>query len=172
LPGFGVRLAAGGSKSWIVRYRVGGGRGSTERQMTLGKIGILKATDAREMARGVLSAARKGSDPLAEKRERRDAPTVDSLFDRYFEEHAPLKRARSVEEDRRNFNNHISPRLGRRKVADIEMDDFARLHRQMHYKPFAANRVLALLSKAFNLAEKWRMRPLNSNPTRHIAKYP
>jgi integrase len=35
----------------------------------------------------------------------------------------------------------------------------------------AANRVLALLSKMMNLAEKWGLRPDGSNPCRHVDKY-
>jgi integrase len=39
-------------------------------------------------------------------------------------------------------------------------------------RPGAANHVLGLLSKMFNLAEKWGLRPDGSNPCRHIEKYP
>ena len=42
----------------------------------------------------------------------------------------------------------------------------------MRATPGAANRTLALLSKMFNLAEKWGLRPDGSNPCRHIEKYP
>jgi integrase len=35
----------------------------------------------------------------------------------------------------------------------------------------AANRVLALLSKMMNLAEKWGLRPDGSNPRRHVEKF-
>ena len=38
--------------------------------------------------------------------------------------------------------------------------------------PGAANHVIGLLSKMFNLAEKWGKRPDGSNPCRHIEKYP
>ena len=36
----------------------------------------------------------------------------------------------------------------------------------------SANRTVALLSKMFNLAEKWGLRPDGSNPCRHVEKYP
>jgi integrase len=41
----------------------------------------------------------------------------------------------------------------------------------MRKKPGAANRVLALLSKMFNLAERWGLRPDGSNPCRHVERY-
>jgi integrase len=44
-------------------------------------------------------------------------------------------------------------------------------HRGLAAKPYAANRALALLSKAFNLAELWGWREDGSNPCRHIRKY-
>jgi integrase len=37
--------------------------------------------------------------------------------------------------------------------------------------PGVANRCLALLSKMFNLAERWGVRPDNTNPVRHVGKY-
>lgn len=37
--------------------------------------------------------------------------------------------------------------------------------------PTTANRVLALLSKIFNLAEVWRMHPDASNPCRHVKRF-
>ena len=45
------------------------------------------------------------------------------------------------------------------------------LHHAMRETPGAANRTLALLSKMFNLAEKWGLRPDGSNPCRHVEKY-
>lgn len=41
----------------------------------------------------------------------------------------------------------------------------------MRTTPGAANRTLALLSKMFNLAEKWGLRPDGSNPCRHVERY-
>jgi integrase len=98
---------------------------------------------------------------------------VAELCDRYLDEHArPHKKPSSVEEDRRNIEKHVKPMLGSRKVASVTVADVQRLHRGMRDRPIAANRTLALLSKMFNLAEKWRLRPEHSNPCRHVEKYP
>ena len=45
-------------------------------------------------------------------------------------------------------------------------------HHDLHTKPGAANRCLALLSKMFSLAERWGLRPDGSNPVRHVDRYP
>ena len=47
-----------------------------------------------------------------------------------------------------------------------------RLHNHLAATPYEANRVLALLSKMFNLAEAWEMRPDGSSPCRHVKKFP
>ena len=65
----------------------------------------------------------------------------------------------------------VLPAMGARKVAEIEFDDISRLHRKITEsgKPYRANRVVALLSKAFNLAStKWKMRP--DNPCKGIVR--
>ena len=67
---------------------------------------------------------------------------------------------------------YILPRLGARKVFDVSRSDVDRLHASMHRTPTMANRVVALLSTLFELAERWNMRPPGPNPTRGIERYP
>jgi hypothetical protein len=56
-------------------------------------------------------------------------------------------------------------------VADVTKADIARLHHELHRIPYQANRNLEVISKMFNLAELWGLRPDGSNPRRHIKKY-
>lgn len=51
VPGFGVRVTATGSKSWIVERKVGG---KTVRQ-TLGRVGVMPLPDARVAAMSALA---------------------------------------------------------------------------------------------------------------------
>ncbi|WP_256868508.1 tyrosine-type recombinase/integrase [Candidatus Entotheonella palauensis] len=81
------------------------------------------------------------------------------------------KKPGSLRPDEYNLRCHVVPALGNKKVADITRADIAELHFAMHETPGAANRVLALLSKMFNLAEQWGYRPDHSNPVRHIERY-
>jgi integrase len=60
---------------------------------------------------------------------------------------------------------------GARKVADVTRHDVAKLHHAHFDTPYQANRVLAVLSKMLNLAERWGIRPDGSNPCRHIEKF-
>jgi integrase len=50
--------------------------------------------------------------------------------------------------------------------------DIARFHHGLRHIPYQANRNLEVISKMFNLAELWGLRPDGSNPRRHIKKYP
>jgi len=47
-----------------------------------------------------------------------------------------------------------------------------KLHHAYAHIPYQANRTLGVLSKMFNLAEVWGLRPDGTNPCRHIRKYP
>jgi integrase len=56
-------------------------------------------------------------------------------------------------------------------VTDIERKDIAALHHGLSHIPYQANRTLGVLSKTFNLAEVWGLRPDGSNPCLHVKKF-
>jgi integrase len=56
-------------------------------------------------------------------------------------------------------------------VVDVTRQDAGKLHHGLRDTPYQANRVLAVLSKMFNLAERWGLRPDGSNPCRHVEKF-
>jgi hypothetical protein len=66
LPGFGLRLRAGGSAVWVAQYRVG----AKQRRATLGKLATLDPEIARRAAKQVLAKADLGEDHQAERRKR------------------------------------------------------------------------------------------------------
>src|SRR5262249_61433534 len=67
LPRFGVRVRAGGSRTWIVQYAIGG----RERKLPLGRVTALDPAKARSLAKDVLARVRLGGDPPAVKPEAR-----------------------------------------------------------------------------------------------------
>jgi integrase len=77
-----------------------------------------------------------------------------------------------LREYKRSVDLFISPRLGTFKVGDVKRRDIAELHHDLREIPYQANRTLGVLSKLFNLAEVWGLRPDGSNPCRHVKKYP
>ena len=86
--GFGVRCIASGAKSYIVTYRAGYGRDGVARRMTLGKVGGIRLSDAREVALDIRAQVLKGGDPVEERRlarvaEKRPELTVSEALTRY-----------------------------------------------------------------------------------------
>jgi integrase len=173
IAGFGLRVQRGGTKTYVLKYRAGNGRGAPSRKLTIGKHGSPWAPEqARAEARRLLGLVAHGKDPAAAKAEAKAAPTVAELARRFLAEHAEAKRkASTTTEYRRLLDRIILPSLGKRKVADIKRADITRLHHANRAAPYQANRTLAALSKMMNLAERWGLRPDGTNPCRHIERY-
>ena len=161
LAGFGMRITAGGSRSFILNYRTKAGR---ERRITIGSHPDWRTTAARDEARRLKQTIDRGGDPLADIEGDRGAPTVASLADRFEREHLPRKRAGTAADYRLIVSKHIRPHFGlHTKVADVSLDDVEKLHRKITARGHLhrANRTVAVLSKMFSLAIRWRMRPDN-----------
>ena len=118
----------------------------------------------------MLAEVSKGHDPAGEKQALRKAPTVRDLTQDYLERHArPNKRQASVADDERMIDRIILPKLGSIKVAAVGRADIEKLRIALQSTPYAANRLLALLSKMFNLAVAWDWRA--DNPAKGIPRF-
>lgn len=172
VPGFGLCVRKSGRKAYLLKYRVGTGRGAKVRKPTIGTHGSITVDQARGVARDWLAKARLGEDPSADRRAAEDTIFMSELFNRYLEEHARVhKKSRSADGDESMIVRHLQPALGVKRVADITRTDISLLHKSLSETPYLANRLLALLSKVFNLAEWWELRPDGSNPCRHVRKF-
>ena len=168
LRGFGLRLHPTGRKVYIVKCRIKG----QQRFITIGPHGPITADQARARAYEILSEAKNGRDPAKELDQARKAPTVKGLGERFLREHVAVRCKPSTQaEYKRSVELFINPKIGARKVTDIERRDIAELHQSLSHIPYQANRTLGVLSKMFNLAEVWGLRPDGSNPCLHVKKY-
>lgn len=168
IPGFGVRVSPKGRKTYTVQYRMGG----RTKRVSLGVHGAITPDEARDLARRILGEVSKGDDPSAQRRLERRAPNVSALCDRFLEEYVPARCKPSTQKEyKRCCEIFIKPKIGAMKVQDITRSDIAMLHHNLRDRPYQANRVLGVISKMFNLAEIWGLRPDGSNPTRHVQKY-
>jgi integrase len=165
LPGFGIRLTAGGARSFVFNYAVH----RRERRLTIGRFPTWSTTAAREEAKALKRQVNLGIDPLEEGRMRaakaeaeQSAPTVRDLFVRYADEHLPNKSKAAASNDRRMWELYILPTLGSIKVAELSHDDVDRLHAAISATlSITANRVVEVLRKALNLAKRWGWRQDN-----------
>ncbi len=168
VPGLGLRVTPTGRKSFVLSYRIG----TRKRQITLGLYGALTLQQARVTAFKQLAAVLEGKDPLALREQAARGRTVAEVSQRYLAEHAiPKKKASSVSNDRQMLRKHVLPKLGGLKVADVARSDIAKLHHSLRESPYAANRVVALLSKIFSFCEKWGLRTDGTNSCRHVEKF-
>jgi integrase len=169
IPGFGLRVLRSGKRSYLVQYRVG----RRSRRMSLGLHGILTPQKARSQAVNALAAVKNGEDPAAVRDDARNAPTMKDFGQRVIRDHAAHHcKPSTVVGYRYYLKAYINPRIGTLKVHDILRSDIAKFHHDFRDTPVQANRCLQFLSKAFNLAEVWGLRPDGTNPCRHVKKYP
>ena len=175
--GLGLRIHAGGAKSFFLNYRLNG----VERRYTIGRWPDWSVEAARDEAKAKRREIDAGHDPAAEKRQRREAATVQELIDRYKRDHLPKKTAgKQRAKDEERMLDLIGERLGKHtKVAEVHFGDVEDMHRSLTEVrgPVRANRILALASKMFSLSLKpmagenlpWRDAVMG-NPCRGIAR--
>ena len=170
--GFGVCLTRAGARSFVVRYRIDG----RERKLTIGAYPDWSVSAAREEAKRVKRAADLGGDPLGLRDERRSAPTIAVLVDRYLKEHASRKVDHAYRDQQSLMRRLVLPRLGKLRIDEVKHTDIDRLHQHISKTtPIQANRVAQVLRKMFNLAIRWEYRTdnpvtglvFNPEPPRH-----
>jgi integrase len=169
LHGFGLRVWPTGRKVYIATTRVKG----RLRKVTIGRHGSVTAEQARIKAHQIISEAKAGNDPVKVLDQARKSPTMKELGERFLQDHVAIRCKPSTQyEYKRAVELFINPKLGTRRVGDIERQDIAEFHHNLRDIPYQANRTLGVLSKMFNLAEVWGLRPDHSNPCLHVKKYP
>ena len=166
VAGFGARVTAAGARSFILNYRTRLGRA---RRFTIGTFPDWSTGAARDEARRLKTQIDRGGDPLGEIQAGRAAPTVADLCNRFIAEYLPRKRPSTQKSYRQQIAAEIRPALGRLKVSEVTFADVDGLHRKISKRaPYRANRVVALLSRMFAMAIKWRMR--SDNPCKGIER--
>ncbi len=168
VPGFGCRIFPSGRKGFVLSYRAAG----RSRLLTIGTYGVLTLDQARTVARSELAKVEtEGADPVAAREQERQGETMRDLCLAYMERHGNAKK--SGDEDQRRINAYVLPKWGSLKARAITRTDVETLHRTIGKRaPYEANRVLALLSKMFELARRWGFVPEgHSNPARDIDRF-
>jgi integrase len=180
LPGFGLRIAAGGSRTFFVMKRL---QGRLVRR-TVGKVAPFDLADgvlgpdelplaaAREKARKMLSDLSRGIDPVARKVELSPLVETPRTFGEvaaaYFAD--PARRGGGALKSRTELERKVRVDLAAwagRPIADLTRADVRAVINAKHAKsPVSANRLLALVRRIF----RWAVREdlILANPAMDI----
>jgi integrase len=118
--GLYLNVAAGGTKSWLLRVTVKGQ--SKRREIGLGGLDALSLADARVKAQELRSEAKAGRDPIA-KRDHSET-TFEQAARNLHKELAPtFRNEKHKAQWLSSLRNHAFPKIGKHSVADIQRQD-------------------------------------------------
>lgn len=136
LRGFGLRIEPSGIKTFVAKYRVGGGgRSAPQRIQTVGRFGTLTAEEARRKAKVILGSVAAGADPAGDLAARRREMTMAGLIDFYETHGCVVQRGQRIGEPMKpltkaytlaRLRHHVVPLLGSRRAKDVTSGDIER----------------------------------------------
>ena len=164
-------LALTVSRSKRSYYYIGRVAGKVSR-VKLGTFGEISLKAARSAVADVLSKSAKGESVPRERRVRRksDGLSLGAAWD-YYLEHWAKPRKRTWKGDVSQYNKHLAV-WENSSLSSIEVADVRKRHAEIGKKsPYAANRVLALLSKIIEVARK-HLEYTGENVARLVDRFP
>ena len=147
--GFGVRVTAGGAKSFIINYRIK----RDEYRYTIGSYPDWSALRAVREARNLRQRIDRGENPLEDRKRPPTTLTVSGLLDefveRYVEKEAKLRTAHPI---KRAFDQLVKPSIGTIGVYELRRSHVAQMLDEVADERglVMADKTLAWLRKAFN----------------------
>ena len=168
LAGFGVIAFPSGAKTYIVQYRQNG----QSRRYQVGKHGRLTPDEARSEAKKLLGLVETGFDPIAIKKNAREAPLLNEVAEDYLKLHVQAKRkSRTYDEYARIISQHILPSLGSMKMVDINRVDVACMHASVSQSaPVTANRAISIFSAIWSWASRRDIVSDTNNPAKGLER--
>jgi integrase len=170
LSGFGFYRTTAGTGTFFAEFRPAGG--GNKKRIKLGRVGTLKANEAREAARKAIANAALGRDLAKNRADERASVMVKTLVADYIaaKEMKPATRAFYTI----TLNTHIAPEIGITKAVALTRVDVQRAHSAISRKrdgkggKYSANRAVALLSAAYGWGGKNGYVPEGFNPAAGI----
>jgi integrase len=147
-PGFGLRIRASGSSTFIYQYK----HGAKHRRITIGAVSAVDLVDARDTAKDLYAAVRLGRDPAAERQSAHQAAaeTMEAAVAPYLAHAKRTLRPSSFEDVERHVARFAKPLHGL-QLDKITRRDVAVCVSAVRTKsgPVAGNRFRASLSGFF-----------------------
>jgi len=153
IQGFGLRVTAGGARTYIAEARVNG----KTRRVKLGRHGAITAEEARQEAKAKLGAMAKGSDPSAEKkREEALSVTLKTVAETYLANRRTRTGLPLKERTKADIRYHLKssfPTWRDKPVAKITREMIQRRYSDLAKRSTAqANQSMRVLSGIMNYA--------------------
>jgi integrase len=148
--GFGVRVTAGGARSFILNYRLR----AREHRFTIGAWPDWSALKAVREARGLRQRVDRGENPLDDRATPPELKTVSKVLDDFVARYVrnkekPLRSADHIESA---FNRLVKPRIGKLGVYEVRRSHVAEMMDRIEDEagPVMADRTRAYLRKALS----------------------
>lgn len=167
--GLGLKVTPTDRRVWVFQYRR---KGKPARRLTLGSYGVLTLDQARKTAADKRLELVRGEDPAARYALR--STTVEELYHDFLASHGPKRAKKTRKMYQQIFEAHLLPAFRDRPVEAITWADIHRLHVEMgKTTPVQANRMLAVVSKAWAYAQRLKIYPQHLlNPGRGHDRHP
>ena len=168
LPGFGIRLREGGSRSWVFQHKLG----AKQRRLSFGSVSAIGIADARERAAQLHAQVKLGQDPAGEKAvaKKQATETFRAVADEFLAEKRATLRERSFPDIERHLLKHAKA-LHELQLAKISRRDIAGVISSVakNSGEVTANRVRTSLTTFFG----WTIGAgrLEDNPVTHTNRY-
>ncbi|MET3997251.1 integrase [Bradyrhizobium sp. S3.9.2] len=149
LAGFGLYRTTTGTGTYFAEFRpVAGG---SKKRLKLGRVGVLKANEAREAARKAIANATLGTDLAKSRADERAGVTVAELMKLYIARTRDKRKASTADSYQGIADVNIIPHIGTHKAATVALSDVQRMHSKLGAArgEYAANRAVAVLKAAY-----------------------
>jgi integrase len=174
IPGFGIRMRAGGSRNWVFQYALG----DKQRRMSLGaatpeSFAKSDGLGIRERAAQLHAKVKLGQDPASDKDEgrKRASDTFEAIAKNYLAAKKRSTRPGTYRETERHIATHSKP-LNGLQASKVTRRDIATLIGAIRDSgsPVAANRVRSTLSDFFSWAMSEGIDGVDVNPVMGTSK--
>ena len=162
-PSLYLQIRPQGTRSWLFRYT----RNGENQWMGLGALADKPLSEARDEAAMLRVSVKRGADPMAEKKEKREArrpkrevPTFAECAEQYIESHrAGWKNDKHIAQWESTIRMYVNPVLGKKAVDQVTVEDVLKVLQPIWTeKPETASRLRGRMEKVLGWATAMKYR--------------
>lgn len=168
IKGFILECRASGGKTYAFRYRDAYGK---QAQTTISDYNAISNAEARKKAQNLWAETKLGSDPKAEKAERKAIPTYGELAVMHIKHNSTYQKR--PENTDRIIKCHLLPKWAKVRVTEMtpqEIGLWLAAKRKDGLAPATVEKIRVTLNRSFELAIKWQVAGVTVNPVRAVPK--